>query len=278
MVDRYVDPQEDSELDQRLRFGEALLQVIQSRPMAFVHDIAKSVCEGLLFIASRRGYRPKSEQNRLRKEKVSRKKNEEAEEAWKGEVPQFDEDETQTEEDKELMARIVGGWESKRGNEDVRMRTSALAILAEAIEANIDGIPPYTLSTAVDLCIHILTLESEPEKGILRRAAILTILSFAKALEKARQEGIKLGFGFVGQSLQDVNRVLEYIEGSDNDGLVRQHARDVIESLQAWEMNMVTSGSIKEQSSLQELAGLSVNPMSEVNLRDRVRPKIEEIE
>jgi len=279
VVDRYVDPQEESELDQRLRFGEALLQVIQSRPLAFVYDIAKTVCEGLLFVASRRGHRPKSEQNQQRREKIKKKKDAEAEEAWDGEVPQLDDDdETQTEEDRELMARIVGGWESQRGSEDVRIRTSALAILAEAVEVNIDGIPPYTLSTAVDTCILILTLEPEAEKGILRRSAILMILAFAKALDTARQEGRKLGFAFVGQSLQDVKRVLEYVEGSDNDGLVRQHARDVIESLMAWEMNMLTPGAVKESTGLQDLAGLSVNPMSEQNSQGRIRPKIEEIE
>ena len=278
IVDRYVDPQEDSELDQRLRLGEVLLQIIQSRPLAFVHDIAKTVCEGLLFIASRRGHRAKSEQTQMRREKLMKKKNSEAEEAWDGEVPQFDEDKTQSQEDKELMARIVGGWESKRGSEDVRIRTSALAILAQAIEANVDGIPPYTLSTTVDLCIHILTLESEAERGILRRSAILTILSFAKALDTARREGRTLSFGFVGKSLEDVKRVLEYIEGSDSDGLVRRHARDVIESLQVWEMNMLMPGAGNARTGLDSLEGLSVNPVVGAESRDRPRPRIEEIE
>lgn len=280
LVERYVDSQEESELDQRLRFGEAILQVIQNRPMALVHETSKIVCEGLLFIASRRGYRPKTEQTQQRREKLKKQKDEEADEAWDRDVPQLDEVlEIPTEEDKETMAQIVGGWESKRGSEDVRIRTSALAILAEAIEINIDGIIPQILSAAVDLCIYILTLEPEPEKGILRRSAILMILSFAKALDKARQEGKKLSFGFVGQSLEDVQRILAYVEGSDNDGLVRRHARDVIESLQAWQMSALAPSTRNQQSTgLQNLAGLSVNPMTERNLSGRSRPRIEEIE
>ncbi|PVH84121.1 hypothetical protein DL98DRAFT_453607 [Cadophora sp. DSE1049] len=278
LIDRYVDPQEESELDQRLRLGEALLQVIQNNYLAFVGDTSKFVCEGLLFIAGRRGYRPKTEQQHIRRNKLKRKQNSEADEAWGGEVPQLDEVlGTETQEDDEFLAQIVAGWESKRGQEDIRIRASAFSILGSGIEANTEGIGSRLISTAVDLSIHILTLEPESEKGILRRAAILLIMNFVKALDSARSEGKKLGFGFVGQSLDDVRRVLEYIESTDGDGLVRQHAKDVIESLEAWQINALIRPQ-NEQTDIKELAGLRITPRGVEDTSGRVRPRIEEID
>lgn len=279
LIDRYVDPQEEAELDQRLRIGEALLQVIQNRYLAFTGEISKLICEGLLFIAGRRGYRQKAEQAQERKKNLKRKQNREAEEAWEGEVPQLDEVlEMEAKEEEKFAARVIGGWESRRGTEDIRIRSSALAILGSAIEANVAGIASPILSTTIDLCIHILTLEPEEEKGILRRSAILAFMSFVRALDTAREKGEKLGFGFVGQSLEDVQRILGYVEGSDNDGLVRQHAKDVVESLQAWQMNILSSSFRDQTGGIQELAGLSVNPNVVQDSEGRMRPRIEEVE
>lgn len=273
LIDRYVDQNEDAELDQRLRFGEALLQVIQNSKATFSGDTARSVCEGLLSVASRRGYRPKSEKEQEKRNRLKRKKDQEAEDAWDGEVPQIWDDPTP---ENEIMAQIVSGWESKRGTEDVRIRASALSILGSAIEANVAGIGSSLISTTVDLSIHVLTLEPEGEKGILRRSAILLIMSFVRALDEARKGGKKLGFGFVGQSLDDVQRILEYVVDTDNDGLVRQHARDVVEGLQTWQLNSLLP-SQNEHTEIQELAGLSINPgLGEPD--SRMRPRIEEIE
>jgi hypothetical protein len=278
LIDRYVDPNEESELDQRLRLGEALLQIIENNALAFSGDSARAVCQGLLFIASRRGYRPKTEQQQEKKNKLKRKQDEEAEEAWGGEVPQLDEAlDAKAEKDNEILSQIVTGWESKRGAEDIRIRASAISILGSGIEANIAGVESKILATAVDLSIHILTLEPEPEKGILRRAAILLIMSFVRALDSARAEGKKLAVGFAGQSLEDVLRILGYVEASDTDGLVRQHARDVIEGLRAWQINALLPPQ-QEQTEIQELAGLSIHPRGEESLSERVRPRIEEIE
>ncbi|KAK0107683.1 hypothetical protein ONS96_003484 [Cadophora gregata f. sp. sojae] len=278
LTDRYVDSQEESELDQRLRLGEALLQVIQSNYLAFVGDTSKFVCEGLIFLAGRRGYRPKTEQQQIKKNKLKRKQNSDADEAWGGEVPQLDEVlDTETQKDNEILAQIIVGWESKRGQEDVRIRASALAILGSGIEANVEGIGPNLISTAVDLSIHVLTLEPESEKGILRRAAILLIMNFVKALDSARSEGKKLGFGFVGQSLDDVRRVLEYIASTDDDGLVREHAKDVIESLEGWQINALIRPQ-NDQTDIKELAGLRITPRGVEDTSGHVRPRIEEID
>ncbi|KAJ5051876.1 uncharacterized protein L3040_001639 [Drepanopeziza brunnea f. sp. 'multigermtubi'] len=279
LIERYVDSQEESGLDQRLRLGEALLQVIQCNPLAFNSKTSKSVCQGLLFVAGRRGYRPQAEQQQEKKNKLKRKQNSEADEAWGGEVPQLDEVLGESHEDNEILSQIVAGWESKRGQEDVRIRASAISILGSAIEANIEGMGSLIISAAVDLSIHILTLEPEPEKGILRRSGIRLIMNFVKALDTARSEGKRLGFGFVGQSLDDVRRVLEYIEGTDVDGLVRQHARDTIEGLEAWEINaLIPPPTQREQTSLRELAGLTITPGGVSDPDGRIRPRIVEIE
>lgn len=275
LIDRYVDSNEDYELDQRQRIGEALLQVIQSSPLAFNGEIASSVSRGLMSIAGRRGLRPKSEQAQEKRNRLKRKKDQEAEEAWDGPVPQLNELlENESQEDNEILQQIVSGWESKRGTEDVRIRASAVSILSSAIEANVAGIGSNLISTIVDLSIHILTLEPEPERGILRRSAIFLIMGFVRALDSARAEGRKLGFGFVGQSLDDIQRILKYVEETDNDGLVRQHARDVVERLQTWQMSMLLPPK-NNQMDIQELAGLSITP-GDANYR--IRPRIEEIE
>ncbi|CZT45900.1 uncharacterized protein RSE6_06257 [Rhynchosporium secalis] len=276
LIERYVDPHEESDLDQRLRLGEALLQVIQNNTFMFSGETSKTVCEGLLFLAGRRGYRPKTQQQQEKENKLKQKQNIEAHEAWGGEVPQLDEVlGKDSSEDSEMLAQIVAGWESERGKEDVRIRASALSILGSGIEANTEGIGSRLISTAVDLSIHILTLEPEPETGILRRAAILLIMNFVKALDSARAEGKKLSFGFVGQSLDDVRRVLEYVESTDGDGLVKLHAKDVIENLETWEMNSLIHP-WNEQTEIKELAGLKITPQEDVN--GRVRPRIEEID
>ena len=276
LIDRYVDPNEEAELDQRLRFGEALLQVIKKAGRAFSGDIAKSISEGLMSIAGRRGIRPKFQREQENKARLKQEKDREAEDAWDGPPPQLDEYlPSEFHGQDEVLSQIISGWESKRGSEDVRIRASALSILGSAIEINVAGIGSNIISTAVDMSIHILTLEPEPEKGILRRSAILLIMNFIQALDSAREQGTKVGFGLVGKNLDDVRRVLKYVENSDNDGLVRQHARDVIDGLQTWEFNALLP-SQGPQVEIQEIAGLTINPGGGTNAK--MRPRIEEIE
>ncbi|KAL9485068.1 hypothetical protein ACSS6W_003857 [Trichoderma asperelloides] len=181
----------------------------------------------------------------------------------------------------EILAQIVQGWESNRGSEDIRMRTSALSIFGNAIETNILGMGPTLVSAGVDLSINILAMEPELEKGILRRAAILVILSFVRALDKAKESGQKLGFGLTDQSREDIQRTINYIAATDNDGLVQQHARDVVESLENWGMASLLPSQAEANAApgLARLAGLHVNPEGTlVDAAGRPRPRIEEVE
>lgn len=283
LTDHYLDPQEKVQTDTRLRFGEALLQVIERLGETFTGEAATHTCETLLSIAGRRGYRPKTMAKQARDEKLRKLKEKKKQGIEEDDDIDMDEDD-RTEEEKgrdDVLAQIVQGWDSKRGAEDVRMRSSALSIFGTALETNISGIGATLVSNSVDLCINILTLEPEMEKSILRRAAILVVLGFVKALEKARETGRSLGFGLTDASREDISRTLEYIASTDNDGLVQQHARDVVDSLEAWQMNsLLPKQEELGKPGLGALAGLSINPV--LNISDAsdpaLRPRIEEIE
>lgn len=275
LLERYIDVSEDLNLDSRLRFGESLLQVVQKAGETFTGELAREVGGGLLMIAGRRGSRPKHQAEQERKAAASRRKNQEAEETWDGPVPQLEDDGDALMEDP-ILSQIVAGWDGKMGAEDVRVRASALSIFGSAIGTNIAGLGSSMISGAVDLSVNILALEPEHEKAIVRRAAILIIMSLVRALDEARERSKKLGFGFAGESLEEVLRILRYVSESDNDGLVRRHAKDVIEGLATWQMKSLLPMKYETGTDLDSLAGLSIGP-GEASTATR-RPKIEEIE
>ncbi|KAM7206192.1 hypothetical protein V8F33_000478 [Rhypophila sp. PSN 637] len=303
LLDHYIDAKETESVDSRLRFGEALLQVVDRLGETFTGDLAKEVGDALLNVAGRRGQRPKTEARQKRDERakeMKQKKNQDH-----GPDMDMDEEEDELTPDEkareEILAQIVLGWESRRGTEDVRIRASALSIFSSAIETNIAGLGATLLYTAVDLCVSILRMETEMEKGILRRSAVLLVLSFVRALDKARSERRSLGIGFGMAAQQDILTALGYVAQTDNDGLVRQHARDVIEGLENWnvtslvgdaseEANRGLLGGIGTGTGLPRLAGLVVDPgrsMSAAHVKDGSaaggnrpgsHPRIEEIE
>ncbi|KAI1652012.1 uncharacterized protein F4817DRAFT_420 [Daldinia loculata] len=286
ILEHYVDANELETTDTRLRFGEALLQVVQRLGETFSGETARQVGEALLAIAGRRAQRPKAKARQDRQERLGQMKNKAAQDAWQGEVPDLSElDDEQTEDEKarnEFIAQIVSGWESKRGAEDVRMRASALSVFSVAIETNVAGLGAPLVEASVDLCLNVLALETGPETGILRRAAIVLILHFVRSLADARESGRRLGFGLTDPSRQDIARVLEYVAQTDNDGLVRQHARDVVESLHNWQLSTLVPPAAEvrnDQGALTRLAGLDIGAAPSLpSLEPKARPKIEEID
>ncbi|KAK9446029.1 hypothetical protein VB005_01143 [Metarhizium brunneum] len=286
LLDHYLDAQEKSTTDVRLRFGEALVQVIERLGETFSGDVARQVSETILAIAGRRGYRPKTMAKQAREEKIAELKKSHASSSKDGEEEEDmdrGDDEQTTKEEKannDIIAQILQGWESKRGSEDVRMRTSALSVLGVALETNIIGIGPTLASNAVDLCINILVMEGDVEYGILRRAAIMAVLGFVRALHQARESGRSIGFGLTDSSREDIERTLVYIADTDNDGLVQQHARDVAESLENWHAgNLLPQPTGTSTSGLTRLAGLTINPEASINQASKQpRPRIEEVE
>lgn len=277
LVDAYVDVAEEAGLDQRLRIGEALLKTVESLGEMLVGDTARLVTEGMIGVAGRRGKKTKGQEKRM--EAAGEKK--EAEDAWGGGVPTIGRHEENDEAD-ERLARVLEGWEGRDGEDDVRIRTSAVSILGVAIETNIAGIGSTVVSTAVDLSLSILKAEMTQEKAVLRRAAVLLIMSLVRALDKAMDEGRQLGFGFAGENLAEVIAVLQYIKATDSDDLVIGHVKAVIESLEAWQSKTllgVTTSRLSELSPQlgldgNRLAGLSVNPDAPAGSR----PLIEEVD
>ena len=279
LVENYVDTSENRELDVRIRIGEVLLKTVESLGEKLVGQPARLVGEGMITVAGRRGKRIKQMKAQAQRSQGEENSKKEAEEAWGGDIPSL-QDEVEDETGKKLT-KVVIGWEGSQGEEDVRVRTSALSVLGVAIETNIAGMGSSIVSTAVDLVLAILKLETTDEKAILRRAAVLVVLSLVKALDAADEAGRKLGFGFAGENLAEVNAVLRYIETTDSDALVKGHVGVVIEGLETWQsktiLGMPGSGvSLAPRTVFDgdRLAGLSVNPET---LR-AVRPKIEEIE
>lgn len=296
LLDHYIDPKETATVDTRLRFGEALLQVIERLGETFTGETARQVGDALLAIAGRRGRRPKTEAKQARDEHRRQQKVKEAEKVWEGPVPDVsDSEEGEDVPDKErernaILSKIVEGWESHRGTEDVRVRASALSILGNAVETNVAGLGPAVVSAGVDMAVSILQLEIEPEKGILRRAAVMFVMAFLNALDQARQLGRRLGFGLAAQ--EDLMRTLRYVAETDVDGLVRQHANDVTESLEDWQMirllpeggsiggGLGGGGGKGMGSGLTKLAGLDFDIEKPASTSEGIGllPRVEEIE
>jgi len=224
LLERYVDVDEELGLDARLRIGEGLLQVMEKAGETFTGDIKRVVGEGLLGVAGRRGYRPKQEEKQKQAAKTAGIRRKEAEEAWDGPVPQMEEPEN------EILTQIVEGWEGKRGEEDVRIRASALSLLGSV-----------RMNEAVDMAVNIMAMEPEYEKAILRRAAILLVMDVVRDGD--------LGL----QGVEDVLRVLRYIEGTDNDQLVRDNAAQVVGMLERWRVETGVKGLSVRRAKIEEI-------------------------
>ncbi|KAI0485755.1 hypothetical protein F4859DRAFT_472316 [Xylaria cf. heliscus] len=315
VLDQYVDASERQNTDTRLRFGEALLQLMQRLGETFAGELAASVGEALLALAGRRAHRPKTEERQAHAERIAaRKLKAKAKLAGRSHTTfspnDVDDDddldmdiEEQTPEERTrnaLLARIVSGWESKRGSEDMRIRASALSLFASGLETNIRSFTPSLIDAALALSLDVLTLEAGVlEAGILRRAAVTLVLTFVYALGKARERGshfdsglgpgsrkgagLSFGAGFTTKE-EDVVRILGYIEQTDEDGLVRQHAQDALESLESLRLVQIVPHQQGQGTTppVVRVAGLDMTrpslPVLDADEGRRAKPIIEEIE
>ncbi|KAL8706481.1 MAG: hypothetical protein Q9201_000465 [Fulgogasparrea decipioides] len=274
LVEQYIDIHEDSTLDVRIKIGEALNKTIQRLGQAFIGEAATTVGESMIAVASRRGDRSKTVSKRERAKWKAEKARRDAEEAWDGEMPEVD-DRKDDEEGKmnEEISKVVEGWADTGREEDIRIRTSALSILGTAIETTVAGLGATITSTAIDCVIAILKLETSAERAILRRAAVMVIMSTVKALDAADERGQQLGFGFAGENLAEVITVLKYVEVADTDEVVVGHVRAVIESLEAWQQKSVT-GLPRSRAVPESTLSLHVDKIAGLPSR----PKIQEID
>lgn len=333
LVERYTDKTESATLDQRLKIGESLLRTVQDLGEALTSNTGKILGDGMIGVAGRRGYKPQAQKARRQhldkekrqEERVARRKEKEnvMPEGWKISSPAIaqdeleahllenEDDETESPEQATHSANILTAWAAGASSDsepdDLRVRASALSILASAVQTNLAGLGPSIASSAVDLALSTLTLEPGPESAIVRRASVVLLLDILKALDTARETrgGSDLGFGFslsdtasLGSSVDDyggrgsstignlphILRTLHFVESCEMDTIVRGHIRVLIESLEAWtEKSLLwgigTRGREDEdnESRLElgdRIAGLNVDPLAG---RD-ARPRIEEIE
>ena len=247
LVEKYTDVEEESTLNMRLHLGQVLDNTVKQLGQLFLGEVASMVGESMITVASRRGNKVKTLKKREREKQKAAKVLKEVAEAWGGEEPDDNngiEDQDDVDELNNAITKTVEGWADTGREEDVRIRSSALSILSTAIETNIGGVGVAVTSTAVDCVLAILKLEKGPEKAILRRSAVLVIMSIIRALDAADETGrevgfTRLGFGFAGESLAEVIIVLKYVEFADEDSLVKEHVRDVVEGLDAWQQKSI---------------------------------------
>ncbi|KAK5148572.1 hypothetical protein LTR04_000610, partial [Oleoguttula sp. CCFEE 6159] len=300
LLQRYVDPAESSSLEERLRIGEALIGVSDAlaSDKNSTAELTRGIAEAVMSVAGRRGQRPKQAEERRKTAALEAARREEAEQAWGGDVPTLpsfnpttgkfsddDDDDTtdpRTAADDAILHAIVDGWAGSGLEEDVRIRASALSVLAHVLEAALDAIGPALAAAALELTLSVLALETGDAKAILRRAAALVVMALLRALDAARERGERVGFGLAGRKLDEVVRALRYVQEGDEDGLVKGHVGVVLESLEAWRAKTLFGlhGEGSEEMTPRfglgggRLAGLSVDP----GASERARPRIEEVE
>ncbi|PYH49704.1 RTP1/Tango6 family protein [Aspergillus saccharolyticus JOP 1030-1] len=351
LVDRYIDRAEVSgnQIDQRLKIGEALLRTAQDLGEALTGEPARLLGEGMITVASRRAHKPEAQKARRerlaaeqrKREREARKQEREAQEivmpsGWslgpasssnntsstspnpliEDNDDDDDDEENHTPEQLAQYANILDAWAagSKHDAEpdDLRVRASALSILATAIQTNILGLGPSIIGPAVDLALATLTMEPEAESAILRRASAVLLLDILKAMDTVREEkGTEaLGFGFsLAENQESISqaggpsttvvgniprmlRTLSFVESWETDSIVRGHVRAVVESLEAWLEKALmwgigaatrSAGATVDQDGEprmelgDRIAGLSIDPLSGTR-EASLRPRIEEIE
>lgn len=280
LVEQYIDPDETSGLDVRIRVGETLLKTVEQLGAALVGDAAVLVGEGMITVAGRRGKKPKAAESRRRKAQQAERAKREADEAWGGEAPSSERPEEEQDAHDNDEEEMLQAWNTPAGEEDdIRIRFSALSILGVAIETDIAALGSSRISTAIDLVLSILKLETAPAAAILRRAAVLVLMSVLKALDTAEERAQRLGFGLAGEGLGEVLHVLRVVEGREGDGVVVGHVRAVVERLERWRTKMLVGGGRGRELGLGlgggGLAGLSMNPGDN---GVGGRPRIEEVE
>lgn len=287
LVDGYIDVEEKSSVDVRIRIGEALLKTIETLGDALVGETAKLIGESMITVAGRRAQKPKSASARDEKLKREESTRREAEEAWGGEVPS-PEMGTEVDTEQESLKRILNDWQGRPGADDLRVRASALSILGTCIEKSIASLGSSITSSAVDMGLSILSLETGPEAAILRRAAVLLILSLARALDAVAEVGRDLGpgFGFERRTVHDVIEYLRQVGAADADEIVSGHSEVAVEALETWMEKMVMRGVRDSGQGLgawgrdlsSGLRGLSVGVSQKRDHVHEDRPRIEELD
>ena len=309
LTEAYQDPLAQSSLDVRLRIGEAIQSVVeQIGPDNLPQPAADRLSRILLqMAASRRSHRGQGGLHRTQESEQDTTPI-----AIQNSIdldldPDSDSDsdsDTEALRSRLRTASILEGWRGKQGEEDVRVRASALSILGTMIEHS----HPSSTSTstgvsaayavipqAVDLASTILARELSAEKAILRRAAVLVFAAVLGTAEENSGAGagglalVVLGPGKgnttenAGAKRDDALELLQRVRDGDEDDIVRGHAERVLERMQTLreeEMRRLVAGEgirfgLEEGT---KLSGIDVDVRLHTKENARPKPKIEEIE
>lgn len=101
---------------------------------------------------------------------------------------------------------------------------SAMSLLGTCCNTNPIGILD-NLENALDCAIGILQLESDKEKAIMRRSAIVLIHDLIVGTSKSDSVPFPISYK------EKVVTVLRYVKENDSDLLTREHAQTVLETI-----------------------------------------------
>ncbi|MCJ1469407.1 hypothetical protein MMC07_008040 [Pseudocyphellaria aurata] len=310
LVEQYVDVAEDAGLDVRIRTGEALLKAVESLGSGLAGDVAKTVGEGMIAVAGRRGKKTKARESRRKQRQQAEQSKKEADEAWGGEAPNLSDlghldaerNTAAAAADEEEDEKLLHAWKSPRGDDgdedDTRMRASALSILGAAIESHLAGLGHRLVCTALDLVVATLRFEpggaGRADTAILRRAAVLLVLSLLRALDgdaAANKEAMReLSFGLLlGPEAEELHNVLRQLESQERDVIVLGHVRTVLDRLESFRTRVLLGQDREGRAwapgaegalgfEVDEVKGLAVNARPFEKEGSRPKPIIEEIE
>lgn len=296
----FMDIKEETGVDGRLRLGQTLSSLVDGMfeeegvlPSVARSRVLAGVAEACITVSGRRGLRRKEEKERQAAVRLQKRKKRDAEKAWGGEIPNLPSEEEDSDDEKlspankqirklerEAISKVVQGWTGTGLEEDFRIRTSALSILSSVLSASetLALLSDDIIDNATQSCLAILTLETSPSSAILRRAAVIVLLSLLNSTDSASQKGNEIAMN--PDKWAETEKVLQFVADTDSDDLVLSHAKDFLESLEAWNLKraqVVTQVPEGEQIRFGlegKLRGLEVNP--DVGKKDRVM--IEEIE
>lgn len=230
-------------LDFRLRVGELLSNFVtedgfwvESGDVMIKYHCIKRITDACLLLASRRGQRKQNLQSRMQIQDEERKIKEESEAAWDGPIPNLvdmKDDNPQDQADRDVLLEIVQGWHDTNIEEDVRIRTSALSVLSSVIERRMGFLKQATIDAAMQFVIFVLTMETSEARSILRRAAVLVVMGLLRSLAGLIESGKEQVIRLSSKQEEDLARVIGWVKDEDADALVRDHAVNVLEGLEA---------------------------------------------
>ncbi|RVD84944.1 uncharacterized protein DFL_003280 [Arthrobotrys flagrans] len=235
LVSVYVDEEEKMGIDERLKVGEALVGTVQRLGETAVGKVAEEVGNVMVRLAGRRKKRYKEAgEVKMGKEEAERRIKKEGgmdEEYRKVLKEARVEAGIDNADGKVKMEEVEDDeqWISKVGEEDYRVRTSALSVLGVLFETNAAGVPVGVTLAAVEVALRILELERGKEQATVRRSAVHLISSILNGLEK--KGTVELLKVIPRERLEDIVRVLGYTRATDDDGLVREQAGVLVEAL-----------------------------------------------